>query len=108
MQNHVRQKHQAEMMVRFKDVIHVKRGPDGFFPCQYGTRRFLYPHSLQGHARKYIGKTEIAMTMMKDSIVEQSLDTDTSIESMSTEAEGESRYSLVSRTRSPSKSQLER
>jgi len=92
MQNHVKRKHQLEVKVQFKDgtINHVKRDMNGFFPCLCGSRRFLYPISLQKHAKKCDRQAAKAVMMTEDSMstIELSSEAEATIESMPTEAEG--------------------
>ena len=68
-------------------MIHVKREADGSFPCPCGSRRFLYPLSLQRHAKKCMGKTAVTATTTVNN--EFSSEAEVTLESMSTEPEGE-------------------
>ena len=89
MQNHVKRKHQREVQAHLKDgtVIRAKRETDGSFPCPCGNRRFLYPNSLQTHAKECTGKTGVTVTMTAND--EFSSEAEVTLESMSTEPEGE-------------------
>src|SRR5437762_4737608 len=93
LKNHTRRKHQLEVKAQLKDgtVIHVKREADGSFPCPCGSRRFLYPLSLQTHAKKCIGQAAMTATMTEDrmSTIELGSEGDVTLEPMSTEPEGE-------------------
>ena len=89
LKNRTRRKHQLEVKAQLKDgtMIHIKLEADGSFPCPCGSRRFLYPLSLQKHAKKCIGQPDITATAMEDS--ELSSEVEVTLESMSTEPEGE-------------------
>ena len=92
MQNHVKRKHQLEVKAQCKDgtINHIKRDTNGLFPCLCGSRRFLYPLSLQKHAKKCDGQAATTVTTTEDSMstIELSSEAEATIESMSTEAEG--------------------
>ena len=93
MQNHVRRNHQLEVQARLKNgtVIHVKRESDGLFSCHCGSRRFLYPLSLQTHAKKCVGPAAMTATTIEDSMSMIKLGSkgEVTLESVSTEPEGE-------------------
>ena len=91
MQNHVKRKHQSEVKAVFKngDVNHVTRAADELFSCLCGSRRFLNPHSLQRHAKKCERQTAVAERTIKDGTTELDSEAEVTIESMSTEAEGD-------------------
>src|SRR6266496_6852632 len=84
--NHTRRKHQLEVKAQLKDgiVIHIKREADGSFPCPCGSRRFLYLLSLQTHAKKCIGQSDMTTMATEDS--ELSSESEVTLESMSTES----------------------
>ena len=83
--------HQLEAEVRFLDgvVNYVKRDVDGLFPCLCGRRRFVYPHSLQRHAKQCVGQGSITSpTEETTSTTEPNSEVDEMIPSNSMEEEG--------------------
>ena len=92
MQNHARREHQSEVKAIFKngDVNHITRAADGLFPCPCGGRRFLYPLSLQKHAKKCDGLVIVSERPTEDGAIELGSEVEATIELMSTEAEGDS------------------